>query len=414
MACSEKSPKYNFSSKSSFPQLTNIPTLYVETVHHKYIKTKDEYVDCKIILVKDGQAITYEEASIRGRGNTTWNIPEKKPYKLKFKQPVAILGEDYATDSRWTLLANAFDKSMLRNALTYQLGRFMGLEYNPASTFVDFYLNGDYEGTYLLSDQCNINEKRINVDKKTGWVLEYNYSENNTEPPHFPYYNVKNEQIGWIDIKNPEGKMLTQDTESDIQHWFEEFNRRLYSSDFTSATKGYRYMIDENSLIDWYVASEITCDIDMLHTMKMYRDIDGKMKFGPLWDKDIAYNNSGRINLIKTLIGQLNSLDERPMSSVFQRMWKDPWFRNAVSKRFEELDRKGLELYMVSAVDSLANVINASQKLNYTIAEWSISDWQQGGEHQYERDFNQTNYAAYVELLKSHVHDRIAFLRAHL
>lgn len=72
--------------------------------------------------------------------------------------------------------------------------------------FVDLYLNGQYGGTYQISDQVQVHKNRVEVDEDTGWLLEV-ANENSREEPY-----ITSSRYGIIfNIKNPDDGMLTLD-----------------------------------------------------------------------------------------------------------------------------------------------------------------------------------------------------------
>ena len=85
---------------------------------------------------------------IKVRGNSTAD-PSKRAYRLKFgkdeKDKVTgelvkthkhdLMGGGYAKRN-WALLANCFDHSLIRNALTCELGKIIGMPFNPGYCFV--------------------------------------------------------------------------------------------------------------------------------------------------------------------------------------------------------------------------------------------------------------------------------------
>ncbi|MBP5570451.1 MAG: CotH kinase family protein, partial [Prevotella sp.] len=92
---------------------------------------------------------------IKVRGNSTADA-EKRPYRLKFASKKTatdgqahkhdLLGYGYSKRN-WVLLANVNDKSLLRNALTYHIGKAVGLPFCPGYKFVDLVINNEYRGT---------------------------------------------------------------------------------------------------------------------------------------------------------------------------------------------------------------------------------------------------------------------------
>ena len=141
---------------AQYTRVTNLPTIYIETFDGWGIWSKEDYKLCRMYYVDENDLVTaYDSVSIRGRGNSTWNM-SKKPYKIKFNQKEKFLGKGYAKAKKWTLLANAGDKTMMRNAITSLMGEFTTLKFNPAAKFVDLYLNYEYLGTYQISDQVDV------------------------------------------------------------------------------------------------------------------------------------------------------------------------------------------------------------------------------------------------------------------
>ena len=259
-----------------YKQLTDVPTVYIETENAQDITSKENYLKCTFIMVDGDNTTRIENTQIRGRGNSSWWNSDKKPYRVKFDKKQQLLGEDFANAKNWTLLANHGDKTMIRNALTYQLGRFIGMKFCPAAKFIDLYLNGKYCGTYQISDQVQVHKKRVEVDEDNGWLLEV-ANENSREEPY-----ITSTRYGIIyNIKNPYCDQLTEDKRIAIGQWIEALEQAVASNDYQDSEKGYRAYIDETDFINWYVGAEITGNIDALYSIYMYKGEDEqKMHFG--------------------------------------------------------------------------------------------------------------------------------------
>ena len=80
---------------------------------------------------------------------------------------------------------------------------------------------------------------------------------------------------------------------SAVSSWIGKMEDAVFAEDFTDSIHGYRAYIDGQSLVGWYVASEITGNLDALLSIYMYRNADQRLCFGPLWDMDFAYDRSG-------------------------------------------------------------------------------------------------------------------------
>ena len=281
----------------SYPQRTDVPSVYIETENRRSITSKEQYINCTFIYVDGDSLGRYENTLIRGRGNSTWWNSDKKSFRVKFEKKQRLLGEGFANAKSWTLLANHGDKTMIRNALTYDLGRFMGMKFCPAARFVDLYLNGNYQGTYQISDQVQVHKKRVEVDEDSGWLLEV-ANENSKEEPLISStgFNIM------YNIKNPKDQQLTVDRRIAIGRWIQQFESTVASHDYCDPEKGWRAYVDEEDFINWYVGAEITGNIDALYSIYMYKEADDqKIHFGPLWDLDLGYDNSSERSLLNNM-----------------------------------------------------------------------------------------------------------------
>ncbi len=383
-----------------YTQLTDVPTVYIETENGRSITSKEQYTKCTLTIVDGDSIATYPDTEIRGRGNSTWWNSDKKAYRIKFATKQKLLGRHFANARSWTLLANHGDKTMIRNALTYDLGRFMGMEFCPAARFVDVYLNGTYRGTYQISDQVQAHKRRIDINEEDGCILEV-ANENSREEP----YITSSVFRIMYNVKNPKDDALTMQKRIAIGQWIEGMERAVKGNDFTDPERGYRAYIDEQSLVNWYVGAEITGNIDALYSIYMWKDADEqKMHFGPLWDLDIGYDNSSERSMLREMEAYLG-LWNRPFEQVLRRMWQDWWFANACADRLNELIANGLQQYLLDHIDSLSAAISQSQAQNYRV--WPIN--QQVFSFEKHRYYN--NYQAYINDLKDFVRVHIPYLQ---
>jgi hypothetical protein len=379
-------------------QYSDLPAVYIVTHDSVPITSKEEYIPCSIHYVDEaGRVTVYEKVSIRGRGNSTWKLA-KKPYRLKFDKKVELLGGSGANSKKWNLLANAVDKSMIRNALTFALGEFTSLAWNPSSKFADLVVNGEYMGTYQITDQIEVNEKRVDISG--GYLLEVDgFKDGN-------YFTTSSYKVP-VRIRYPDEENITDSQKSYIRSYVRAFEASLKSSDFADPKAGYRAYVDETSLIDWYLCTEISANYDGFWSIYFYKkQNDPKLYWGPLWDFDIAYNNEYRVKTKMGLESSVHSLISDISTSAARAwaecMWRDPWFRNAVNCRYRDLLKAGLVDYMLGKVDSLKTVIYQSQILNYQ--KWGIDTLV------YHEIVLYPTYDKYIDDLKTFICDHCAYL----
>ena len=78
-------------------------------------------------------------------------------------------------EKRWTLIANHFDRSFLRNALAFKISKLMKFKFTPRCQPVDLILNGNYQGNYYICDKIEVGNNRVNITKlKTTDISEPN------------------------------------------------------------------------------------------------------------------------------------------------------------------------------------------------------------------------------------------------
>ena len=126
-------------------------------------RSKDnEITEGRVLFVEADGTVAYHRGltSFRGRGNSTFAY-RKKPYQLKLEKKTDLCG--MGAGKTWLLLNNWIDLSLLRNQITLNLCREIGIPYAIECQPVDVYINGSYNGLYLLTEKVQINKSRINI-----------------------------------------------------------------------------------------------------------------------------------------------------------------------------------------------------------------------------------------------------------
>ena len=157
---------------SAQTQLTNIPTVFINTVNNQSLTEKDLQIDAFLTLLSDDETETLQDdtITIKGRGNSTWKLA-KKPYRIKFNKKRNFLNLP-AKDKKWVFLANHADKSLMRNAIALQIGQMLEFEFTPSFRHVDMYLNNSYMGNYLVTDQVEVGKNRVPVESQETTTVE--------------------------------------------------------------------------------------------------------------------------------------------------------------------------------------------------------------------------------------------------
>ena len=398
---------FGYAQKSQYVQKTNIPTIYIDTYNNQSVTSKTEYIYATMVYVSGTDTLRYDSMKIRGRGNSTWGLA-KKPYRIKFKESTKFLGKGYAKNKSWTLLANHGDKSLLRNAVTSRMGKFLGMPFNPAAHFVDLVLNGTYLGNYQVSDQVNVDNKRVEIFEQDyvatetsnitgGYLLEIDGFAT-SEPVYF-----RTDKNILVTVKSPDEEYINSAQVDYIRNYLNGFENLLFSSSFTDSIAGYRPMIDSATVVPWYIATELSANVDGFWSTYIYKEQDDpKIYFGPLWDYDIAYNNCNRAGDVTN-----SSMIDKGFGEDLAKVWarqlvRDPWFNKSVNDAWKQKLDEGIEDYLCHYIDSMAELINESQKLNYS--KYSIQS------RTYNEIYLYSTYGEYIDQLKDFIKDHAAFL----
>lgn len=244
---------------------------------------KGDYSD-EILTDTDELQLEY----IRGRGHTTW-LDEKKPYKFKLDKKADLLG--MGKNKHWTLLANAFDETLLRNKLTYYMGEQLGLDYTPKSMAVDVVMNGEYLGSYLLCEQVMIGESRVGIDQLTpedndepeitGGYL-FSIPEGNEAPENL-FTTEKGVTFAFQDPQFTDDETGTPEQKTYISEYLQEAENAIFSGNASE------YM-DLQSAADYWWVQVFTQNQDAYITDSaiLYKPRNDKIYWGPLWDFDLA------------------------------------------------------------------------------------------------------------------------------
>jgi hypothetical protein len=272
--------KSNEASQNLFFKPTNLPLIIINTENSIEPTTKDVYINSNIIIVNENNIQINETARIKVRGHSTSSYV-KKPFKIKFdkKQKILAFSGKY---KNWVLLANYLDKAVLRTSFAFYISRIIGLEYTPRCESVDVILNGNFRGNYMICDQIEVKEGRVEIEEMTPdditepnitgrYLLEIDYR----APESGDKYLITNKGLR-LGIKYPDSDDITIEQENYIKKYLNDLEERIYNYNLS--------YIDENSFYKYFLMQEFCADIDTVfssfHIYKRRNDI--KLHFGPV------------------------------------------------------------------------------------------------------------------------------------
>lgn len=349
---------------------SNLPVVSIDTPEGRAIANKTEWLSGSTIniMLPDGTTAYDGGLSIKGRGNTTWNAP-KKPYALKLDQGETILG--MSKDKRWVLLANWYDRTLLRNDVAFEVARRTGLEWTPHGQFVELILNGRFMGNYYLCEKIKIDKNRLNLRKMAlednegeavtgGYVMEMDEYMDEMHTFRSPIRNLP------YMFKEPDDEILTEAKINYMRQFISDLETALYKNDWL-AQRDYAEMLDIDTFIDYFIVCELIQNTEPTWPKStfVYKDMNGKLKAGPLWDCDYS-----------TFSTYWNSSAPMRYATYYNQLLKDPVFIARLKERWTAY--KPQMQTIPQYISERAKTIKASAELNSTL--WPISSRVNGDE----------------------------------
>ncbi len=345
-----------------------IPVVHLETEGGAEITSKSQYISATFAL--DGSTTQYESLSethirIRGRGNSTWKW-DKKPYKIHFDEPTSILGLPAAEE--WALFSNYADKSLMRNRLAQVMASTLSFEYCPTQVCVDVFLNGEYLGVYTLGEHLEEGDGRVEVEydmasTDCGYFLEAGGVVAGVDVKGMNYFHAG--LVNFVLIKMPETGSLTSEQFEYIHQYM------LRADEAIKKGEGYEAYLDVDSVIDWLIMIELSCNTDCSWRRSTYftKDPGGKLVMGPVWDFDLAFGNFSKDNH-----GDDTWVSSEPDDDYVGETWtthllEDPEFKARFKKRWQDV-RDTLVNTAIEEIERQYTLNSPSAELNFK--RWDI------------------------------------------
>lgn len=304
--------------------------------------------------------------TIKGRGNSSWLLDEKKSYTVKLDKKAKLLDMD--TSKNWAIVGNYEDKSLMRNTMAAYFAEAVEMPYVMMARPVDMWIDGQYWGTYNLTQKIEIEGERVSItdtekpgDEKftdpaaneVGYLLEFDahvteanagglldnvqsldpnnwadygwsrweypytdlYDKENPNKTGYVYYNPDTDETffqlnycngKWVTVKKPSTENLAHN---------EEMRKYIFQKvmELDSALRNRNHdpnkmqeLLDIDSFARWIIVEELMDNTDASFHSSVYMslDVNGKFVFGSLWDFDRSSGNcSYWTNNVGSLIG---------------------------------------------------------------------------------------------------------------
>ncbi|GBL34525.1 hypothetical protein EMGBS15_01200 [Filimonas sp.] len=361
------------------------------------------------------------KVSIEFRGSTSQSMFPKKPYGFSTldasgnSQSVSLLG--CPPESDWILLSPYTDKTFMRDLMVYDLARAMNW-YSSRAQFVDLLINGQNQGVYVLLEKIKRDENRVDIAKMTttansgdsltgGYIFKVDKVTGSSGPVWTTPHNVG------IQHHDPDWNEITNTQKNYLQNYISSFESSLWSADFTDPNLGYRKFANPYSFADFFILNELSNNIDgyRLSTF-IHKDRNsrcGRFTMGPLWDYNLSFGNGDYCNGYPTSGWQLyNGCGLDGSGYWVDKMLQDPWFKNLLNCRWNELRQTTLSTSSLMArIDT--NAVHVQQA---AVRDSAI--WQTIGTYVWPNGWVANSWHGEVDSVKHWLTNRLSWMDANM
>lgn len=336
-----------------------IPRVVIETEGNVAVSDRETEIPATMwIWGEHGLEADAMELTIRGRGNSSWMTPQKG-YKLEFVQKQSLLG--MPEDRDWALVGNYADKSLMKNYLMYRLSDRIGAYYSPRCEFVEFFLNNEYLGVYLLTETIKKSRNRINLpENENSYIVEVDGK------------YKKGEQVISLNVLKSAGEMpfriheprnASEESLAALKNYLRNFEKYLKSV-VVGKDNGMNDWIDVDEYVKHFWLQEFSKNPDAAFYTSVYftwvqNDV---IRMGPIWDFDLSFG--GHIKERIRLTEGWHVKNSYWNAYVF----KDSVARNTMARFWHQ--NKSSFRKLLTDVDSLYNVLEKAAENNFR--RWRI------------------------------------------
>lgn len=283
-----------------------------------------------MVSADGGSIYSGELKQIKARGNSTFTYADKKSYQIKLNTASDLLGNQEQVKT-WVLLASYFDATQMHDKLMKDLATKLGLAYTASCNWVNLYYDGEYRGVYLLSEKNSVGAASVAItdmeeaykaqnpsygdnmstdSSLNAYGQKFQYTKGLQEPANITggylielNHNMWDEASGFktrkdvaLNVKSPE--WCGKEAMRYISEYYQDFEDAVYATDKTGAYTGYnastgKYFydyVDMDSLVKVFLLQELSLNCDgFISSVYFYKDADGKMFAGPIWDQDMTF-----------------------------------------------------------------------------------------------------------------------------
>ena len=420
-----------------------IPSMLQFIIDTKSKKIIDEPKIPATLIITDSTDTLYNgHIGIELRGSTSQIFFDKKSYGVETWDQngndidIALAG--FPAEEDWIFHGPFSDKSLIRNALIYDLSNKIG-QYASRTRFFEMKLNGEFQGTYLLMEKIKRDKNRVDIEKlesndndpnliSGGYIIKIDkttgestsHGDYNEKISFYSKYDPngeegKDKKIFFLyDVPSPE--KISKEQKIYIQSYINSFEEALLSNDFSDPKTGYRQFIDVDSFVDFFLLNELSHNPDAYRlSTYMHKKRNGKLKMGPIWDFNIAFGN---VNYCKgedvnNWIFKYNDYCPDDFWLVpfwWSKLLNDPYFANIIKSRWQELRQNELSDKLIfGKIDLLISELETSDAIKRNFERWPIL-----GQWIWPNSYVGTTYESEINYLKNWLSQRLTWMDSNI
>jgi len=343
-------------------------------------------------------------------------------------------------DEDWILYApDVFDPVLIHNPFMYQLSREAG-RYASRTRFAEVFLanrtgainfinpaGANYNGVYVLEEKIKRGSSRVDVarlepENKTLPTVSggYLFKIDRFDYPYEAFNTTHGQTVVHVYPSGEELHLAERKPQLDYVHnYFNSFETVLYGANYRDPTNGYAAWIDADSWIDYHILNTLSFNVDaMVLSAFFYKDRQGRITMGPLWDFDRSLGCSGG--------GDFRAFNPRVWRGIqgddyfasigwWARLFHDPDFWQKWIDRWQDLRQGEFSTnHLLAVVDELGAYVRNAQ-----VRE--VAHWRGNGQSDtkprngrissngYTYTFNGT-YQGELDFMKHWLADRVDFV----
>jgi hypothetical protein len=408
---------------------SNIPVIVLTSERPGRVSTSKIYSAFKmnIYLPSNGNPVQLDQTpavatrvGLRLHGMVSRIFP-KLSYRLKIWNAAGAATKlpllEMPPHADWVLQGPWLDKSLIRNAFSYNLAKAMGcaaMRTRPCEVFLSTsgrpVTEADYLGVYQLTEHIERGKDRVNVAKLApsensepaisgGYILAWDVGSGN----YLPTWKS-------IQVKYPPHASRAQMTW--IDRAFTQFDQALKGQDYRDPAKGYAAHIDVDAWVNYVLFEEVIFNLDgYTRSFYFHKDRGGKICPGPVWDHDLALGHQFQ----RGTSFKVWWYTQTGAHGWITRLTSDPAFSGKMAERWRALRLDVLSDEQIDARIDLFAAPLLSGAADRNFARWKIL----GLERPLPKPtdyitIKSDTYSGQIVALKRFLHARAAWMDAHL